>query len=129
MAKDFTTLLRVNQPHFPHQHSRPIGPESFQCITGTAGFEPANPGVKVQSLTTWGRPNILGSILVIMIKSHIQNKLLCEPIFFLIGVQRFELWTSRSQSERSSQTELHPVKKDKLFIGRVVIFQPHAYAT
>lgn len=83
MAKDFTTLLRVNQPHFPHQHSRPIGPEPFQCKAGAAGFEPANPGVKVQSLTTWGRPNILGSILVIMIKSHIQNKLLCEPIIFI----------------------------------------------
>ena len=81
MAKDFTTLLRVNQPHFPHQHSRPIGPEPFQCKAGAAGFEPAYPGVKVQSLTAWGRPNILGSILVIMIKSHIQNKLLCEPIF------------------------------------------------
>ena len=81
MAEDFTTLFRVNQPHFPHQLSRPIGPEPFQCMAGIAGIEPANAGVKVQSLTTWGRPNILGSILVIMIKSHIQNKLLCEPIF------------------------------------------------
>ena len=47
MAEDFTTLFRVNQPHFPHQLSRPIGPEPFQCMAGIAGIEPANAGVMV----------------------------------------------------------------------------------
>ena len=41
MAKDFTTLFRVNQPHFPHQLSRPIGPEPFQYMAGVDGFEPS----------------------------------------------------------------------------------------
>ena len=117
MAKDFTTLLRVNQPHFPHQHSRPIGPEPFQCITGAAGFEPANPGVKVQSLTTWGRPNILGSILVIMIKSHIQNKLLCEPINSYTAIRWWVLrctvgiepTTNGTTSHRSTNWATHTV--------------------
>ena len=40
MAEDFTTLFRVNQPHFPHQLSRPIGPEPFQCMAEITGFEP-----------------------------------------------------------------------------------------
>ena len=60
----------------------------YPYITEAAGFEPAYPGVKVQSLTAWGRPNILGSILGIMIKSHIQNKLLCEPINSYTAIRR-----------------------------------------
>ena len=54
-------------------------------IAAAVGFEPTNTGVKVRSLTAWGRRNILDSILVIMIKSHIQNKLLCEPMFILFS--------------------------------------------
>ena len=58
-----------------------------------------------------------------------EGSVLPSPRHSAIGVQRFELWTSRSQTERSNQTEPHPEIQDKLFIGRVVIFQPHAYAT
>ena len=78
-ARQFHSFILVTSDIFKF-HVALLEIASFP-IAGAAGFEPANPGVKVQSLTTWGRPNILGSILVIMIKSHIQNKLLYEPIF------------------------------------------------
>lgn len=31
---------------------------NFHYMTGVAGFEPTNGGVKVRSLTTWRHPNI-----------------------------------------------------------------------
>lgn len=41
-----------------------------------------------------------------------EGSVLPSPRHSAIGVQRFELWTSRSQSERSSQTEPHPEIQD-----------------
>ena len=34
-------------------------------LAGTAGFEPANAGTKTQCLTTWRRPNIARTMIII----------------------------------------------------------------
>ena len=41
----------------------PPGCKKF--LAGTAGFEPANAGTKTQCLTTWRRPNIARTMMII----------------------------------------------------------------
>ena len=78
-ARQFHSFILVTSDIFKF-HVALLEIASFP-ITGVVGFEPTNDGIKIRCLTAWRYPNILGSILGIMIKSHIQNKLLCEPIF------------------------------------------------
>ena len=88
-------------------------------LAGVVGFEPTNDGIKIRCLTAWRYPNILGSILVIMIKSHIQNKLLCEPINSYATIRRrwwvlrctmgVEPTTNGTTSHRSANWATHTV--------------------
>ena len=49
----YKLLLIQNQPHFPHQTNRAIGPDPFQSISMVhhTGLEPMTPRLKVECST------------------------------------------------------------------------------
>ena len=93
-------------------------------LAGHAGFEPADAGIKIQCLTTWRMPNILGSILVIMIKSHIQNKLLYEPINSYTAVRRRVLRWLTGFEPAWSGTTIRRITKSATATVAEVGFEP-----
>ena len=53
--------------------------EILTVITGAAGFEPANGGVKVHSLTAWRRPREFELEILIQIKFNIGQEGIRTP--------------------------------------------------